>query len=259
MKKLIAILTAAVLCLLLCACGGSTRQPYLTEEERTRIEQALNDNLKLLPPENDYNTNSLGVELTNPTEYDLYDVRVILSGENSSMLFYYLPAGSTVRQTAYFGGDREFASGQAYNVELRYTIGAYTYTADQVRHEVAAGSIVPEIVVQTTEGERILKYGERLDLEDVMVEGLRNVRIQYLEITSYSKRSDGTCYSLNIEGEANTRSSSYITYSSLLRDETGLVLDANYCSVSSGSGSLHIYVYAPLSQGRYYLDFQEKK
>ena len=67
MKRICAILTAAVLCVLLCACGSSRRLPYLEESERAEIEQSILGSVRLIVSSEEYSSNSLTIKLSNPT------------------------------------------------------------------------------------------------------------------------------------------------------------------------------------------------
>ena len=156
---------------------------------------------------------------------------------------------------AYFSPNYTIEAGRKTQAELYYTIDAYTYKSEPVELTMGMGEQDLELVIRTDAGERILTPGVNLDLDAETIESLKNYKVSSLAVEA-GPNQDGT-YRITIKGTASPIGNPSGSLGCKLTDATGLILSSGNCYVSETSKDISVYVWYPLSPGRYNLSFYE--
>ncbi len=263
MKKTGIILALLLCCAFLCACGKGPSSPYLTEEERSALDQGLAESIVISYDPEYPQSSKMTVE--NNSDHTLSDFWVMRRGSNTVVArFFSLSAGEKAMYSAYSSevpwdklaaGDPQFY--------FRYSVGAYAYTSDDLSLQIqpqgadASGAEPLEVLIETENGTEPLELNGKTEFSaGTEIEGLSAFRIYSLTgSVSYSETGD-YYYSLSFDVEGKKPSSGTLAYK--LLDTDDVIWDSGSISFYSGDTD-KIYISPYLKPGTYTLLFEEYK
>lgn len=263
-------------CLLFSGCGTEHQQsevklPYLTEEERSELEEGLVSSLCLEAIDRETNYYCRRAEMKNVSSYQLSDIliRYTLSGEQVYYLDGLPPHTEFRRSEGWYLGTGEAWRQKAEEMEYRYDI---SYTVGEFNYLIPDCQILPApeeektltVEVRTDQGTLTFQIPGLQELEvEGMVEGLQTATILSFSngdrADSYHRFSEKTgCYSgltLKIRGEKPDDDYRMVCR---LFDSEGIIRSTDYLYYDN-DGTAEIIMYDPLEPGHYVLEFEEIK
>lgn len=264
MKKRKLIFVLLLSCAMLCGCGSrGSGSPYLTETERDTLVQQLLESIDISYDPNYPTTGDMTLE--NSSDYTLTDFYLMRHGANNMVITYFssLPAHTKACASAYLaddGWDQIAKSGET-SFYLNYTIGEYSYTAEDLSLRIAPESSLPagELTVRLeVEDEAVtVEMGQKLEFDTgTEINGVSSARI-YSLLGSVDYSSYGEYYyGLSFEVDGSKPASGALVYK--LVDEEDVIWASG--DISFYSGDIHsLYIGAHLIPGTYTLLFEEIK
>ncbi len=261
MKKTGVILALLLCCVLLCACGKGPSSPYLTEEERSSLEQSLADSIVVSYDPEYPQSSEMTVE--NNSEHTLSDFWVMRRGSNTVVArFFSLPAGGKAVSSAYSSETAwdKLAAGEP-QFYFRYSVGAYSYTSEdlslriQSKGEAVLSAAPLEVLIETEDGVSPLDLKGKTEFSSgTEIEGVSAFRIYSLTGSVNYSENGNYYYSLSFDIEGKKPGSGTLVYK--LLDADDVIWDSGSISFYSGDTD-RIYISPYLDPGTYTLLFEE--
>ena len=195
---------AAALCILmLTACGKAERVPYLSGNERKKLETQFMDNIRLA--QGIQSSTDLDFSFKNTSDHTLQDFGVLRADNGVSLIsFPSIPAGCEVRCRA--AGSEELASiaeKTDHQYRFRYTIGDYTYESPcytielNPSDEAAASDLT--ILLNTDSGTIPLDFSKIIEFPiGNEINGIESARIYSIESSANYDESRKLYYSVTL-------------------------------------------------------------
>ncbi len=263
MKKFSIILILMLSCIFLCSCGKSGDAAYLSEEERSSIEQMLAESITVYyDPEYPQSGELL---LENPLDDTLTDLIISRSGSNMSITYLTTVPGHTkVRSSAYLSDSSwdKLQKNEGIRYQLDYTIGAYSYSAEDIILRIEPKSEVPveelKIMIEVQDEVIPLEWNKKMEFSSGNeINGLTMARIYSLNGSASYSSGENVYSSVTIEVDGKKPDKGNLVYK--LLDEDDVVWASGDISFYSGDID-KIYIYEDLVPGiTYTLLFEEIK
>ncbi len=243
MKKAVCFLL--VLCFCLSGCGLSAHRvnsPFLTTEQREKLEGSLIDSLRILYDPN-YPTSGV-LYLQNDSDYHLVDVLIIDQNESMQVLYTAeIPPHSEIRMNVYASDGWEKAADDPLSLE--YTIGEYSYYTEKLKATISPEEnpdISPlRVTIHTIDGDMELVMNEAVNFTvGNEINGLSSGRIYSITPEASFSTSDGVYNILTLAVEGR-EPSGYTDLIAKLIDENGVVRDTTSVYFSDGSATIYFF------------------
>lgn len=226
-------ITAAALTLLagimLAACGKTTGIPYLSSEERTKLETQIRDSISM--GTDPTSTQSIVFSIQNNTAYDIQDFAIIRSDNGGQLIgFPTFPAGGKVRCSGSQQEDPEtIAEKTGGQYQLLYTIGDYTYKSPYYALTIQGSGDTsiryPQFQLETASGMVSLDFSKALEFTiGNEIKGLKNSRIYSIDSSLQYNATDDCFSTLNLVISGKGMSAANLICK--IYDENGTVLGA---------------------------------
>ena len=261
MKKTGKILALLLCCVFLCACGKGSSSPYLTEEERSALEQGLAESIVISYDPEYPQSSEMTVE--NNSDHILSDFWVMRRGSNTVIArFFSLPAGGKAAASAYSSESawNKLAAGDP-QFYFRYSIGAYSYTSEdlslkiQPRAKAESSGEPLEILIATADGVIPLDLNGKTEFSSgTEIDGVSAFRIYSLTGSVNYSETGNYYYSVGFDVEGKKPGSGTLAYK--LLDADDVIWDSGSISFYSGDTD-RIYISPYLDPGTYTLLFEE--